>query len=190
MSVHVVVLAYPGVDEVDLFGGYVPLVKANLPVLIAAADEEVRGANGALLRRHQSLRAVPGATVLLVPGGHGVHAAGEDPRYVAAVSEAYRRGAHLYAVCSGAFLLAAAGLTSGHVLATHASKQARLAELGRCEVVDGLVRSGRIRSIGGRRGHGLKAVELAFQILRDWCPAAVDEVSARLEYQPEVMADG
>jgi len=192
-EVHIVILAYPGADELDLFGAYAPLGKAaghqpgvrpTLTVAIAAANRVVPCANGARIYADVDLDAVRTATAVVLPGGHGVHAAGRDGRHTAAVADAYRAGAHLYAVCSGSFLIAAAGLARSRVLATHALKQQQLASAGSCTAVGGLVRDGRICSIGGSRGRGAKGVELAFQILRDWRPDAVDLIATRLEIDP------
>src|SRR5713226_2385611 len=190
--VRIAVLAYEGVDELDLFGAYVPLAKAraalprpaDLALWIGAADPEVAGSNGVRIHAQAGLDTVRSVTALVIPGGRGVAEACQDARYLAAVRDAHQAGAVLYAVCSGSFLIAAAGLASGRTLAVHARKRRELAALGSCAVADTLVRDGALCSVGGSRERRVKGVDLAFQVLRDWLPGAVEPVAARLETEP------
>ena len=191
-TLSVMIVAYHGVDELDLFGAYVPLAKAGahaprgqgLAVAIAAAEREVVGSHGVPVRAARSLGDLPAANAVVVPGGRGARAASRDQRYVQALARAYRAGAALYAVCSGSFLIAGAGLARGRALAVHAAKRHQLAELGGCQVTESLVRDGRICSIGGTRDRRVKSVDIAFQVLRDWLPDAVEPVAQRLETEP------
>jgi transcriptional regulator GlxA family with amidase domain len=190
--IDIVIVAYPGVDELDLFGVYAPLVKAGrygapgheLAVTIAAAQAEIVCSGGATVRRQAGLDATATATALVLPGGTGVHEAARDDRVLVTIRRAYHRGALVYSICSGAFLLGAAGLAMGRRVAVHAAKQELLASATGCEPASGLVRQGRIFSIGGRSEPGVKAVSMGFQLLRDLAPETVDPVAARLEITP------
>jgi transcriptional regulator GlxA family with amidase domain len=66
---------------------------------------------------------------LMVVGGDGVTAAVEDERLVAFVRRAARRSRRVTSVCTGAFLLARAGLLDGHEATTHWSACSDLARL-------------------------------------------------------------
>jgi AraC family transcriptional regulator, transcriptional activator FtrA len=188
--IRVCVLAFPGVDELDLFGAYVPVAKAaaqddtGLQVRIVSADERVVGANGAEVLAHAGLDWAEDAHALVVPGGSGVALVGEDDRYVDLLSEAYRRGVRLYAVCSGVFLLAAAGIVVGRWVAVHHGKRHQLTEVADCHVTAGIVRDPPVCSIGGETTRGVKGVDLGFQLLRDLVPAAVPYVTDRMETRP------
>ena len=64
---------------------------------------------------------------LIVAGGEGVHAAMEDPVLMAWVGQRARSVRRVASVCTGAFLLAAAGLLDGRRAVTHWSQCAALA---------------------------------------------------------------
>src|ERR1044072_4752461 len=61
---------------------------------------------------HQDLAALDTADTVLVPGWQGRDEPA-SPDVLDALRRAHRRGARLVAICSGAFLLAAAGLLDG-----------------------------------------------------------------------------
>jgi transcriptional regulator GlxA family with amidase domain len=64
---------------------------------------------------------------LLVAGGIGVHEAATDPRLLHWVAQRARNARRTASVCTGAFLLAAAGLLDGKRVTTHWNRCAELA---------------------------------------------------------------
>jgi transcriptional regulator GlxA family with amidase domain len=87
----------------------------------------VRTSSGLRLQPDTDLTAAgpPGADLLLVPGGAGTRAG--DPRLVAWLRTAAPAAARVASVCTGAFLLAEAGLLDGRRATTHWQHTAGLA---------------------------------------------------------------
>ncbi|MFC0435087.1 DJ-1/PfpI family protein [Kutzneria buriramensis] len=180
---RVVLLAYPGVDELDLFGAYAVLAKA-VDARITAARPQVTGSAGILFAATDGLSVAADADALVVPGGRGARDAAADPELLHVLRAAGSRGTAVFSVCSGALLVAAAGLAAGRRLAVHRNKRTLLAGYPVGEVVTGLVRDGQLRSVGGDRQASVKAVDIAFRVLAEFAPDTVDAVSARTEILP------
>jgi transcriptional regulator GlxA family with amidase domain len=130
---QIVILAYPGVQSLDITG---PLeVFTGARQLIEADDRCERGyeirifsRDGAPLRTssgltvtpHAGLRDAPaGIDTLIVPGGHGSREATADRALVAWIAEAASTARRTASVCTGAFLLAQTGLLDGRRATTH-----------------------------------------------------------------------
>lgn len=67
-------------------------------------------------------------TLVVVGGPVAHHVAAEDAALIAAVARAARRARRVASVCSGSFILAAAGLLDGKCATTHWSRAAAFAE--------------------------------------------------------------
>ncbi|MGK5546333.1 GlxA family transcriptional regulator [Streptomyces sp. URMC 127] len=77
----------------------------------------VRTSSGLRVTPDSALHAAPAAHTLLVPGGEGTRH--PDPRLIAWLREHAPRAERVVSVCTGAFLLAAAGLLEGRRATTH-----------------------------------------------------------------------
>jgi transcriptional regulator GlxA family with amidase domain len=140
---QVAILVFPGVQSLDVTG---PLeVFAGAQQLIDSTGRRDRGyelrvasLDGAPVRCTSGLQIVPDASLLdlpvdldtlLVAGGSGHLAAAEDQILVDWIAQAAARARRTASVCTGAFLLARAGLLDGRRATTHWASAERLAAL-------------------------------------------------------------
>ena len=139
MTRDVVVVVYPGIQTLDVVGPVEVLAAANDQVgraayrtTIAARDpkEAVTSSSGLRLGVDRALARVAGPLdTLMVVGGQGTEGAVSDRRLIAEVRRLAAVSRRVTSVCSGAFVLAQAGLLDGRRATTHWQYCALLAEL-------------------------------------------------------------
>jgi transcriptional regulator GlxA family with amidase domain len=125
---EVVVVVYPGIQPLDVVGPIEVLSMANqlvgseeYRIRVAAVDDQpVSSPSGLTLGVHERLDEVRrDLDTLLVAGGEGTREAFADDTLLRAIRRLSRRSRRVASVCSGAFLLAAAGLLDGKRATTH-----------------------------------------------------------------------
>ncbi|MET9390062.1 GlxA family transcriptional regulator [Streptomyces sp. NPDC006624] len=125
MAQHTVLaVLFDGVQSLDVSGPAEVFAGADLispgayRIRTASPDgAPVRTTSGLTLVPDTSLATAPAPDTLLVPGGTGTRR--PDPRLVAWVREHGPRARRLVSVCTGAFVLAEAGLLQGRRATTH-----------------------------------------------------------------------
>ena len=126
---RVVVVAFPGVQALDVVGPTEVFSHADRATdgapgydleLVAPDAEVVITSSGLRLAPQSGLDACRGPIdTLVVAGGRGARAAGRDERLIAWLRLAARRSRRVTSVCTGAFLLARAGVLDGRRATTH-----------------------------------------------------------------------
>jgi transcriptional regulator GlxA family with amidase domain len=140
---QVAILLYPGVQSLDVTGPLEVFTGAGLLRIASGRPDrgyEVRtlSADGARLRTSSGLTVTPHASLrdapadidtLIVPGGEGMREAATDDALLEWIAQAASRARRTAGVCTGAFLLAGAGLLTGRRATTHWAAAAELARL-------------------------------------------------------------
>ncbi|WP_329376340.1 helix-turn-helix domain-containing protein [Streptomyces sp. NBC_01351] len=112
----------------EVFGGHGPQIPARYAFEVCTEHPgPVRTQAGYDLLVTAGLDALERADTVLVPGWQQPVGTEVPPAVVEAVRGARRRGARIVSICSGAFVLAAAGLLDGRRAATHWDRAAELA---------------------------------------------------------------
>ncbi|WP_447957070.1 GlxA family transcriptional regulator [Vreelandella sp. EE7] len=127
---HIALLAYPDCQLLDVTGPWQVFASANelspAPLyrltLVADAPGPVMTNGGLALNAqyaYHALSVLLPLDTLLVAGGSGVLQARQDPQVLALLRQLAPELTRLGSICSGAFLLAAAGLLDGRRVTTH-----------------------------------------------------------------------
>jgi len=156
---RVVIVAFRDVQPLDVVGPAEVFHTAGrlasdaYEVTIAAPEPGTLSASAVDLSVSTALKDVTGPIdTLIVAGGVGVLALERDERFIEALRSAAKRSRRVAGVCTGAFLLAAAGLLDGRRATTHWASCALLAERHPATEVDPdpiFVRDGNVYTSAG-----------------------------------------
>jgi len=132
---RVVILAFPGVQTLDVTGPAEVFRAASLlrppgyDVTVAAAEAKPLATSTVSFMPDATFHDVTGPIdTLIVAGGTGTRRAEEDEALIGWIAEVAARSRRVASVCTGAFLLARAGLLDGRRATTHWASCADLAE--------------------------------------------------------------
>jgi transcriptional regulator GlxA family with amidase domain len=130
----VLIVAYDGVQIIDIAGPAQVLSTANEEGADPAYDVRIVGFQAGLVETASAFAIMAGeipadgaVDTLLVPGGPGVHDVRNDAIAKMAIINLVQRTQRVCAVCTGAFLLAEAGILDGRRAVTHWRSADRLA---------------------------------------------------------------
>lgn len=183
MTLHIGILVFPDVQQLDLTGPYeifasVPDTKVHL---LWKELGPVPSATGLPLTATATFADCPLLDVLVVPGGRGVNALFEDEAVIAFLRFQAAHVRFLTAVCTGSLVLGAAGLLRGRKATSHWFSHDLLEKVGAHPVKQRVVRDGNIITAGGVTAGIDFALTVIAELLGE-TPA--QEVQLALEYAP------
>ncbi|WP_110420016.1 DJ-1/PfpI family protein [Burkholderia vietnamiensis] len=183
MTLHIGLLVFPGVQQLDLTGPHDVL--ASLPDaavhLVWKSRDTVASSSGLALAPTCTFDDCPPLDVICVPGGIGINELLLDAQTIAFVQQRAATARYVTSVCTGALLLGVAGLLKGRRATTHWAFHSLLGPLGAVPVRERVVRDGNLITGGGVTA----GIDFALTIAAEL--AGVEEaqsIQLALEYAP------
>jgi transcriptional regulator GlxA family with amidase domain len=185
------ILVFDGVDEMDVIGPFevwsLAAARSDLEVVLVGLDGpvEVKGNHGVEFRAPAGL-GTPDA--LFMPGGgwlsraeHGAWAEAQRGVLPARLAEVAPRLRWIGSVCTGAMLLAAAGLVKGRPATTNRNALDELRAAGADVKENRVVDDGDLVTAGGITA----GIDLALWIVeREIDPELAERIARAMEYEP------
>ncbi|MCP9929956.1 DJ-1/PfpI family protein [Cyanobium sp. AMD-g] len=180
------ILLFPGVEELDAIGPWEMAAlwarQSGGPeqcLMIGQGEGPITCAKGLVLLPQASFATAPPLDVLLVPGGLGTRTEVNNAALITFIRQQAACCRAVLSVCTGAFLLHAAGLLSGKRATTHWASLERLRALGDVEVVEErFTRDGAIWTAAGISS----GIDLTLQFIAE---TAGEEVAAQVQLEAE-----
>ena len=181
---------FDGITALDAIGPYEVL--SRLPrtrVHFVAAEPGLKRTETGMLALHAdaTLSALAHPDVVVFPGGFGTRALMTDEQVLAWVRTAHESSQWTTSVCTGALVLAAAGVLDGLEATTHWLLLDKLGELGATPVTRRVVEQGKIITAAGVSSGIDMALTLAARIAGEDIARAIQ---LGIEYDPQPPFDG
>jgi transcriptional regulator GlxA family with amidase domain len=181
------ILLFDEVEELDFAGPWevfgIATQHKNLKVLTVSKDGKLITCRwGLRVQPEHSFATCPKLDLLIVPGGRGAR---EKARYDAETItfiQKHAARAPIASVCTGALVLAQAGILNGKRATTHAALMDALREYSKVQVVCGerFVLQGSVATSGGISA----GIDLSLELLKQkYGEALVQEVVEEMEYR-------
>jgi cyclohexyl-isocyanide hydratase len=184
MTLHIGILAFPGVQQLDLTGPYE--VFASIPGahvhLIWKDRSPITSATGLVLAPTMTLTECPALDVLCVPGGGGINALLQDAEVLDFLRAQAARARYVTSVCTGALVLGAAGLLKGRRATTHWASHDLLTKFGAIPTHGRVVRDGNLFTAGGVTAGIDFGLTVVAELLGE---AQAQAIQLQHEYAPE-----
>ena len=175
-------------EDMTMLDGYAPLqmlafVEQFNTFTFAREKQPLRSDCGAMLTPDYSFADCPPIDILIVPGGGNVLPQMTDPVTQDFLKKAGAAAKYVTSVCTGAMILAEAGLLDGYRATTHWGWVESLTAYPGIEVVDERVAVDRNRITGGGITAGLDfALTLIAEVV---APPVAQAIQLIFEYRPE-----
>lgn len=178
---------FPGYTALDLVGPLEVLGRSRLRcLLVAKTPEPVTSDRGLRIIPDTTLDACPRLDALFVPGGPGQTPAMEDQPLISFIARRHAEARWTASVCTGALLLARAGVLAGRRATTHWLAMEELGRLGAIPTRGRIIEDGNVIT-----GAGVSAgIDLALALVARWQgEAAARKIQLAIEYDPQPPFD-
>jgi cyclohexyl-isocyanide hydratase len=182
-KVRVGFILFPGLTQLDLTGPFEVFAKwRDAEVHLVWKDlAPVRAETGMRILPDTSFADCPPLDVICVPGGPGIAALMEDAETLAFLKAQAATARFVTSVCTGALVLAAAGLLRGVRATSHWASRDLLARFGATVMADRVVRDGRFLTGGGVTA----GIDFALVLVAEIAGAATAQaIQLQIEYAP------
>jgi putative intracellular protease/amidase len=185
----IAILLYDNFTALDCIGPYEVLhnVPGNEVEFVALKAGPVTADSGTLsIVATSSIAEVTAPDMLLIPGGPGDEVAAANPEILNWVRKVHKTTKWTTSVCTGALILAAAGVLDGLEATTHWCAFERLKELGAKPTAERVVRQGKIvTGAGVSAGIDMALQLVALEVGDDMAKA----IQLGIEYDPQPPFD-
>jgi len=187
-DIRIAFLLFPHLTQLDLTGPAQVLsrVPGARVEYVAATLDPVPSDCGLALVPTVTIGDAGPADVLVVPGGDGAFDAMLDPDVVAFVRRQAEHATWITSVCTGAFVLGAAGLLAGRRATTHWASKPMLEAFGAQPVDARIAKDGAVVTAAGVSAGIDMALWLAAELAGQ--PAA-ETIQLQIEYDPQPPFD-
>jgi cyclohexyl-isocyanide hydratase len=178
------IVLFPGVTQLDFTGPYEVFTRfPNINLyLMSESLEPMRSDRGLTFLPDTTFAQAPHLDVLFVPGGSGINAKLEDKHFLKFLKTQGEQARYVTSVCTGALLLAAAGLLEGYRATTHWLSWDLLEMLG-VEAVKQRIVIDRNRITGGGVTAGIDfGLAIAAELYGE---TLAQEIQLQIEYNPQ-----
>ena len=175
---------FPNLTQLDFTGPLQVLhrMPGSTTHLLAKTLDPVPSDCGLSLLATGTFASAPPLDLLCIPGGYGVSEALQDPELLEFVKVSGASAKYLTSVCTGAFILGAAGFLQGKRATTHWAYHDLLSRVGAIPTQGRVVRDGNVITGGGVTA----GIDFAFAVLREVAGEdAAQRIQMALEYRPE-----
>jgi len=181
-------IVFPKIEELDLAGAWEVLATTQhlseetyfRAETVGLASEIVKCAHGLQIKADQQLDDLSKYDIIIVSGGPGVRDAAKNKQLLQEIRKAHKMGKIVCSVCTGAFVLAKAGILKGKKATTFHTELDKLSEYDAIPVKERVVVEGNIITGAGVSASidvGLKIVEILLG------KKTASKVAERIEYR-------
>ena len=184
-QMNVGIYVFEGMTMLD---GYAPLqilsfVEQFNTFTFSRDGKPVKSDSNTVLTPDYGLDDCPALDILVMPGGGDIFGQMSDEKLQNFLREAGARAKYITSVCTGALILAEAGLLDGHRATTHWAYIEQLAKFPNIEVVDERVAVDRNRITGGGITAGIDfALTVVAEVI---APEVAQTIQLIFEYRPQ-----